>query len=46
MKEKDMVKADFPVLIIMCFERLWGGLSLTSGLKSSKYAAGVSIALP
>jgi hypothetical protein len=24
-KEKDMVKADFPVLFVMCFERLWGG---------------------
>jgi hypothetical protein len=24
-KEKDKNKADFPVLIIMCFEILWGG---------------------
>jgi hypothetical protein len=24
MKEKDVVKADFSVLMIMCFERLWG----------------------
>jgi hypothetical protein len=26
MKEKDVVKADFSVLIIMCFKRLGGGV--------------------